>query len=56
MVEGYRNTKEVMSLAQRYGVEMPITEQIHCVLYCHKDVREAALSLLGRASRDENAR
>lgn len=56
VVEGYRNTKEVMSLAQRYGVEMPITEQIYQVLYCHKDVREAALSLLGRASRDENAR
>ncbi|WP_438288388.1 NAD(P)H-dependent glycerol-3-phosphate dehydrogenase [Edwardsiella tarda] len=56
VVEGYRNTKEVMSLAQRHGVEMPITEQIYQVLYCHKNVREAALSLLGRASKDENAR
>ena len=41
MVEGYRNTKEVLALAQRHGVEMPITEQIYQVLYCHKDAREA---------------
>ena len=53
VVEGYRNTKEVLALAQRHGVEMPITEQIYQVLYCHKDAREAALSLLGRARKDE---
>ncbi len=41
VVEGYRNTKEVLALAQRHGVEMPITEQIYQVLYCHKDAREA---------------
>ncbi|AUG98684.1 NAD(P)H-dependent glycerol-3-phosphate dehydrogenase [Pectobacteriaceae bacterium CE70] len=54
VVEGYRNTKEVMALAQRYNVEMPITEQLWQVLYCGKDAREAALSLLGRASKDES--
>ncbi|MBB1175149.1 glycerol-3-phosphate dehydrogenase, partial [Klebsiella pneumoniae] len=43
----------VLALAQRHGVEMPITEQIYQVLYCHKDAREAALSLLGRARKDE---
>ncbi|HGE8505380.1 NAD(P)H-dependent glycerol-3-phosphate dehydrogenase [Serratia ureilytica] len=53
VVEGYRNTKEVLALAQRHGVEMPITEQIYQVLYCNKDAREAALSLLGRARKDE---
>lgn len=54
VVEGYRNTKEVLALAQRFGVEMPITEQIYHVLYCNKDAREAALSLLGRSRKDEN--
>jgi glycerol-3-phosphate dehydrogenase (NAD(P)+) len=34
VVEGYRNTKEVRALASRFGVEMPITEQIYQVLYC----------------------
>ncbi|MGI8490550.1 NAD(P)H-dependent glycerol-3-phosphate dehydrogenase [Pectobacterium sp. S5] len=56
VVEGYRNTKEVLALAQRYGVEMPITEQLWQVLYCGKDAREAALSLLGRTRKDETAK
>ncbi|WP_411752256.1 NAD(P)H-dependent glycerol-3-phosphate dehydrogenase [Serratia sp. (in: enterobacteria)] len=53
VVEGYRNTKEVLALAQRFGVEMPITEQIYQVLYCNKNAREAALTLLGRTKKDE---
>lgn len=53
VVEGYRNTKEVLALAQRHGVEMPITEQIYQVLYCDKNAREAAVSLLGRTRKDE---
>lgn len=55
VVEGYKNTKEVRALAERVGVEMPITEQIYQVLYCGKPAREAALSLLGRARTDENS-
>jgi len=55
VVEGYRNTKEVKALAARFGVEMPITEQIYQVLYCEKSAREAALTLLGRARKDENS-
>lgn len=54
VVEGYRNTKEVRALALRFGVEMPITEQIYQVLYCEKSAREAALTLLGRTRKDEN--
>lgn len=53
VVEGYRNTKEVWVLAQRYGVEMPITEQIYQVLYQDKDAREAAKDLLAREKKDE---
>lgn len=53
VVEGYRNAKEVFNLAQRVGVEMPITEQIYQVLYQAKDAKLAALDLLGREKRDE---
>ncbi len=53
VVEGYRNAKEVFNLAQRVGVEMPITEQIYQVLYQGKDSRLAAMDLLGREKRDE---
>lgn len=56
VVEGYRNTKEVRELASRVGVEMPITEEIYQVLYCGKNVREAALTLLGRTRKDERSR
>ena len=55
VVEGFRNTKEVKALAARHGVEMPITEQIYQVLYCGKQAHEAAISLLGRARKDENS-
>lgn len=54
VVEGYRNTKEVYNLAQRVGVEMPITEQMYQVLYQGKDVKDAAMSLLGREKKAES--
>lgn len=53
VVEGYRNTKEVKALAERMGVEMPITEQIYQILYRNKNVLEAAQALLGRATKEE---
>ena len=55
VVEGFRNTKEVWLLAQRAKVEMPIVEQIYQVLYCQKDPKDAAVALLSRTSKEENA-
>ena len=52
-VEGYRNTKEVFELAQRYQVEMPIVEQIYEVLYQGKDPMQASQDLLSRARTSE---
>ncbi|MGL4222124.1 MAG: NAD(P)H-dependent glycerol-3-phosphate dehydrogenase, partial [Shewanella sp.] len=53
VVEGYRNTKEVFTLAKRLGVEMPITEQIYQVLYQGKSPVDAAKELLGREKKSE---
>ncbi|WP_175868952.1 NAD(P)H-dependent glycerol-3-phosphate dehydrogenase [Bartonella gabonensis] len=53
VVEGYLNTKEVHTLAQRIGVEMPIVEQIYQILYCGKNITEAANTLLSRTLKDE---
>ena len=53
VVEGYRNTKEVYTLAKRLGVEMPITEQIYQVLYQGKSPVEAAKELLSRDKKSE---
>ncbi len=48
-VEGYRNTREVMMLATRHRLEMPICGQVEQVLYHQLDPREAVQSLLARA-------
>lgn len=53
VVEGYRNTKEVFMLAERYNVEMPIVEQIYQVLYQGKPAKDAALQLLSRDRKSE---
>jgi len=53
VVEGFYNTKETYLLAQRQGVEMPITEQIYQMLFCDKSAQEVALSLLGRERKGE---
>lgn len=53
VVEGFRNTEEVHTLAQRMNVEMPICEQIYAVLYQGKPPKEAAISLLARDLKNE---
>ncbi|WP_032093346.1 MULTISPECIES: NAD(P)H-dependent glycerol-3-phosphate dehydrogenase [Pasteurellaceae] len=53
VVEGFYNTKEAYLLAQRQGVEMPITEQVYQVLFCGKNAQEVAMSLLGRERKVE---
>ncbi|MDG6096776.1 NAD(P)H-dependent glycerol-3-phosphate dehydrogenase [Alteromonas sp. ZYF713] len=53
VVEGYRNTEEVVILARKLDVEMPICEQIFAVLYEGKSPKDAALALLGRELKSE---
>lgn len=55
VVEGYRNTKEVYTLAKRLGVEMPITEQVYQVLYQGKSPVDAAKELLSREKKSETS-
>ena len=53
IVEGFYNTKEAYLLAQRQGVEMPISEQIYQMLFCGKSAQEVVLTLLGREQKGE---
>ncbi|WP_369743086.1 NAD(P)H-dependent glycerol-3-phosphate dehydrogenase [Pseudidiomarina sp. PP-1MA] len=53
-VEGYRNTREVVTLARRHGVEMPICEQLYDVLYGDTTPQQAAINLLSRARTSES--
>ena len=48
MAEGVRNTLSIARLAADLGVEMPITEQMHAVIYEGKDPAAALRELMTR--------
>jgi glycerol-3-phosphate dehydrogenase (NAD(P)+) len=53
VAEGVRTTRALRLLAGRRGVEMPITSEVHAVLYEGKSAREAVETLMSRPPRDE---
>jgi glycerol-3-phosphate dehydrogenase (NAD(P)+) len=54
VVEGAVTAQAIPALTNRYGVEMPICEALHAVLYGGKPVAEAVQELMSRAARPEN--
>jgi len=54
VAEGVRTTQAVKQLADRIGIEMPITNQVHAVLYEGKSASEAANELMTRPLREES--
>ena len=53
VAEGIRSTSSALHLAARYGVEMPITQQVDAILHHHKSPRDAIRDLMSRPGRDE---
>jgi glycerol-3-phosphate dehydrogenase (NAD(P)+) len=53
VAEGVRSTAAALGLAARYGVEMPITEQMDAILHRGKSPKEAIRELMTRPGRDE---
>ncbi len=53
VAEGVKTTRAAVQLAAAIDVEMPITEQIHRILYEDKDARQVVLELMGRQLRHE---
>jgi glycerol-3-phosphate dehydrogenase (NAD(P)+) len=53
VAEGVRSTSAALGLAARYGVDMPITEQMDAVLHRGKDPRAAIRELMTRPGKDE---
>jgi glycerol-3-phosphate dehydrogenase (NAD(P)+) len=53
VVEGFRTTRAAHRLSCAMDIEMPITGQIHRVLYEGGDPREAVVALMGRGKRNE---
>jgi glycerol-3-phosphate dehydrogenase (NAD(P)+) len=53
VAEGVRSTTAALGLAARYGVEMPITEQMAAILHHNKSPRDAIRELMSRPGRTE---
>jgi len=53
VAEGVKNSVTVSALAQKAGVEMPITEQIRQLLHAGKQARQVVGDLLARPSKPE---
>jgi glycerol-3-phosphate dehydrogenase (NAD(P)+) len=55
VAEGVPTARALRTLAARYGVEMPISAQVHSVLFEGKAARQAADELMSRAMAREAA-
>jgi glycerol-3-phosphate dehydrogenase (NAD(P)+) len=53
VAEGVKTTRAIKLLAERRAVEMPITKEVHAVLYEGKTARAAVESLMSRPLKDE---
>jgi glycerol-3-phosphate dehydrogenase (NAD(P)+) len=53
VAEGVKSTRGVLSLARKYGIEMPIAEKVGTVLYEKANVGQALHELMTRDSRSE---
>jgi glycerol-3-phosphate dehydrogenase (NAD(P)+) len=53
VAEGVLNTQSARALAERAGVEMPIVNAMHCILFQGTPVARAVSDLMSRALRAE---
>ena len=54
VVEGVYSAKAALALAEKYQVEMPITEQVNKVLFENKNAEEAVKELMLRDKKMES--
>lgn len=54
VAEGVRTTKSIVALARKHGIEMPITEAVHAILFEDKKPLEAVSELMARAAKEED--
>jgi glycerol-3-phosphate dehydrogenase (NAD(P)+) len=53
VAEGVRTTKSAVALARQHRIEMPITEQMHRVLFENRSPKEAIGELMVRDPKPE---
>jgi glycerol-3-phosphate dehydrogenase (NAD(P)+) len=54
VAEGIRTTQSIYDLAQRHGLELPITEAVHRVLFEGERPRDMVRNLMTRSAKREN--
>lgn len=54
VAEGVRTTRSTFELSRKFGIDMPITEEVYRILYERKDPRQAVRDLMGRELRVES--
>ncbi|MCK5721154.1 MAG: glycerol-3-phosphate dehydrogenase, partial [Gammaproteobacteria bacterium] len=54
VVEGVATAKEVVALAKKLNIDMPITEQVYNVLYKNSSPEKAVNALFNRTIKKEN--
>ena len=53
VAEGVKTTLALKNLAAKRSIEMPITNEVHAVLYEGRTARDAAANLMTRPLREE---
>ena len=53
IVEGVYSAKAAKALGEKYGIELPIIEEVNRILFCDADPRESVLSLMKRDKKSE---
>ncbi len=54
VAEGVKSSPSVLDLARRYGIEMPITEQVVAVCHEHRPAPDALAALMQRSRKSES--
>ncbi len=55
VVEGYYATQSAIQLAERVGIEMPITREVYRILFEGADAKESLVKLMARDKRTESS-
>lgn len=55
VIEGVETAKAAVGLGRRYGVELPIIEQVYAILFRHRSPRQALQALMTRTGKSESA-
>jgi glycerol-3-phosphate dehydrogenase (NAD(P)+) len=53
VAEGVKTAKATRELARKHGIEMPVVEEVHRILYEGKDPKQALKDLMSRELKDE---